>query len=213
MDNGKDRVERDDPHLTVKGLQGRQSVRTTFRLPEEMIHLLSAVASQLGLKQKTLFDQLVEDEAVLRRLAGGAAGMDSEQEKRRQKTFVISRRSLETLERVSREERIPRDLLVQVSIQRLLPIMNAEQEKHRRRIAILDEFMKCRARSKSLLDRSVRLLGRDDPACRLVERAARAVEENFAAFEALVEKGRSMEAFQGDSAASSPPGGKNRRRS
>ncbi|RPI51694.1 MAG: hypothetical protein EHM49_06780, partial [Deltaproteobacteria bacterium] len=50
--------------ITAMGLRGKQSVRATFRLPDHIIKLLGMVASQLGLKQKSLFDQLVEDKEV-----------------------------------------------------------------------------------------------------------------------------------------------------
>ena len=55
--------------LSADILRGRQSVRATFRLPSQVIALLSVAASQLGLKQKSLFDQLVEDRAVLEQVA------------------------------------------------------------------------------------------------------------------------------------------------
>ena len=47
--------------LTADLLKGKQSIRATFKLPPDIIRLLSIAASQLGIKQKTLFDQLVED--------------------------------------------------------------------------------------------------------------------------------------------------------
>ena len=37
--------------LSADRLRGRQSVRATFRLPTEVIELLSMAASQLGVKQ------------------------------------------------------------------------------------------------------------------------------------------------------------------
>lgn len=45
--------------ITSQGLRGKQSVRATFKLPEHIIKLLGGVATQLGVKQKSLFDQLV----------------------------------------------------------------------------------------------------------------------------------------------------------
>jgi len=55
-----DSVDRAEKDLNADALRGRQSVRATFRLPTEMVSLLSIAASHLGLKQKSLFDQLVE---------------------------------------------------------------------------------------------------------------------------------------------------------
>ena len=51
--------------LSLEGLQGRQSVRATFQLPLRMIDLLGAVASQFGVKQKSLLDSLFEDRQVV----------------------------------------------------------------------------------------------------------------------------------------------------
>ena len=62
------------PSLDANTLRGRQSVRATFRLPPPIIELLSIAANQLGIKQKSLFDQLVEDREVLEQVAAGAAG-------------------------------------------------------------------------------------------------------------------------------------------
>ena len=56
--------------LTSTILKKKQSVRATFRLPDEIINLLSVVASQLGLKQKSLLDQLVEDKELLDQTGG-----------------------------------------------------------------------------------------------------------------------------------------------
>ena len=55
--------------ISAQGLKGRQSVRATFKLPEYTINLLGIVASQLGIKQKSLFDQLVDDKVVLTEVA------------------------------------------------------------------------------------------------------------------------------------------------
>lgn len=54
--------------LTSVSLKKKQSVRATFRLPDEIINLLSIVVSPLGLKQKLLIDQLIADKELLDRL-------------------------------------------------------------------------------------------------------------------------------------------------
>lgn len=107
---------------------------------DHIIKLLGMVASQLGLKQKSIFDQLVEDEEILIKVAEGASGKVSAAEEHRQKTYVLSRRSLEVLDNVARQQNIPRDVLVEVSIKRLLPVMSNEQEKHRKRKLIYGEI-------------------------------------------------------------------------
>jgi hypothetical protein len=109
-------------------------------LPDHIIKLLGMVASQLGLKQKSLFDQLIENEEILIKVAESALGKVFGAEERRQKTYVLSRRSLEVLDNASRQLNIPRHMLVEVSIKRLLPVINDEQEKHRKRKLIYGEI-------------------------------------------------------------------------
>ena len=57
------------PSTSPADLRGRQSVRATFRLSTKAIDALSVVAVQLGIKQKSLFDHLIEDLTVLEKIA------------------------------------------------------------------------------------------------------------------------------------------------
>lgn len=59
-------------NLSMDALKGKQSVRATFTLPRHTINLLSAVASQLGVKQKSIFDHLVDNRDILDQVAGQA---------------------------------------------------------------------------------------------------------------------------------------------
>lgn len=56
------------PRTSTSDLRGKQSVRTTFRLSEGCIKAISIVANQMGIKQKSLFDHLVEDIKTLESL-------------------------------------------------------------------------------------------------------------------------------------------------
>ena len=71
------------PRPSSADLRGRQSVRATFKLSERAIDAMSIVAVHLGIKQKSLFDHLIEDMQSLTRV---------------QKTFVISRKTLSNLD-------------------------------------------------------------------------------------------------------------------
>ncbi|MEK6194066.1 MAG: hypothetical protein N2F24_07555, partial [Deltaproteobacteria bacterium] len=53
------------PQARTSDLRGRQSVRATFKLTEACIGAISIVAAHLGIKQKSLFDHLVEDISTL----------------------------------------------------------------------------------------------------------------------------------------------------
>ena len=49
------------PRVTTLALKGKQSVRTSFKLSEGCIQAINIVAKQLGIKHRSLFDYLVED--------------------------------------------------------------------------------------------------------------------------------------------------------
>ncbi len=55
------------PRPSSKDLRGRQSVRATFKLSARAIEALSIVAVHLGIKQKSLFDQVLH---LLQKLQG-----------------------------------------------------------------------------------------------------------------------------------------------
>ena len=121
------------PRTTTSDLRGRQSVRATFRLTAGCIDAISIVAAQLGIKQKSLFDHLVEDSRSLNTIAREIQNIKLNIPGRIQKTFVISRRSLLSLDKVSKNFNAPRDVLVELSVKRLLPIIAKEREKHHKR--------------------------------------------------------------------------------
>ena len=79
-------------------LKERQSVRATFRLSEGCIDAISIVATQMGIKQKSLFDHLAEDMDSLKSIAREIKQMKIKKHGRIQKTFVISRKSLSSLD-------------------------------------------------------------------------------------------------------------------
>jgi len=185
-------------NLSAKGLQGKQSVRTTFRLPDHIIKLLNVVAFQLGLKQKSLFDQLVEDEEILKEVAERAKKEDTQLDpgERRQKTYVLSRRSLELIEKICREKRISRDFLVEISIQRLIPVFNAEQEKQKNRSIIYKDMMRYLEQGKKLFEKAEHLLGKGDAICEMIKRNNNENEQNVTELGSLIEKGKAMENYE-----------------
>lgn len=182
--------------ISAEGLMGKQSVRATFRLPRHVIELLGLVAAQLGLKQKSLFDQLIEDAFVLNKVAENAHDYNPESGDRRQKTFVLSKRSLQILNLVAQKQRIPRDVLVEVSIQRLLPVMNAEQEKHKKRMGVYEDLQNYLQQGRKLLQKTSRLLGKEDHVYEMVKKIVELCEEKVVVLEGIVEKGQSMENFE-----------------
>ena len=172
---------------------GKQSVRTTFRLPEQVIDLLRIVSTQLGLKQKSLFDQLVENRKILAQVAAEAQYYDQTDIKRRPKTFVISKNSLEALDHVARERQLPRDVLVEVSINRLLPVITAEQTKQKIRISLLKNLEVYQRQGEKILHKAGRLLGQDDQLYLRLEHLITLSAKNVIELKEVVEKGKCMD--------------------
>ena len=182
--------------LTSAGLKKKQSVRATFRLPDEIINLLSVVASQLGLKQKSLLDQLVEDQGQLERLAEiKIAAAKTVKKEVRPKTYVISRNSLQILDSMARENNIPRDLLVEISIRRLIPILSSENEKQTKRKRIHQEVDAFFNQGEKLLQKASRLLGKDDDYYILIKQTIDIFRENSNELQSIVVKGKAMDDF------------------
>ena len=174
-------------------LRGRQSVRTTFRLPVYLIELLGIIAGQFCVKQKSLFDQLIEDNKVLDEVAAWVVGYTPENIERRPKTYVISKHSLLALERVAAERRISRDILVEISIRRLLPLLLAEREKHSKRVKILGDMEKYLQQGYELLARAENLLGKADPVYAMIGKMVRLGEEKVMDLTDIVAKGKVLE--------------------
>lgn len=153
----------DLPQPEASDLRGRQSVRATFKLSARAIDALSIVAVHLGIKQKSLFDHLIEDVQTLNVIAREIESEEFRTLDRVQKTFVISRRTLTSLDEISRQFKAPRDALVEYSIQRLLPVIQRERDKHRRRKKLMAEIEQHYQGGMRLMEQATALLGEDDP--------------------------------------------------
>lgn len=186
-------INNNNLEVSIDDLKGRQSVRATFRLPRQTIELLSVIAAQLGIKQKSLFDQLVEDMSVLGRIAQEAQHYSPGETERRQKTFVISRNSLVALDYIARQQRIPRDVLVEFSIRRLLPVIESELKKHEQRKILLQEMQDYLRHGQKILKKADDLLGQDDQLYQMIEHQVDLSARNVALISGMVEKGRPME--------------------
>ena len=159
------------PLPSAEDLRGRQSVRATFKLSAKAIDALSIVAVHLGIKQKSLFDQLIEDAGSLSLIAREMESEDFHTLERVQKTYVISRKTLRSLEDISRQFDAPRDALVEYSIQRLLPVIAREREKHQKRKEILKDINAHFEQGLKILNKTRDLLGENDPVYTKLETA------------------------------------------
>jgi len=186
------------PKTFTSDLRGRQSVRATFKLSEGCIEAISIVAAQLGIKQKSLFDHLVEDARALTSIAREVQNIKYTRQGRIQKTFVISRRSLLSLENISKNFNAPRDALVEFSVQRLLPIIAKEREKHEKRKAMFGEMAKHMVEGEGLLDKARELLGPEDTISQRLESVMTVYKNACHHIESFIEKGKVIEEFDPD---------------
>jgi hypothetical protein len=176
-------------------LRGRQSVRATFKLSEHAINTMSVVAAHLGIKQKSLFDHLIEDTRSLSLIASGVQPDRFSRLKRIQKTYVISRKTLCCLDDASKDLDASRDALVEYSIQRLVPLIEEERERHRKQKVILDEMTEYLEQGERLLGQSRKLLGEDDPVHERLEAAMRGGRKAHNAVVSFVKKGKIIDTF------------------
>ena len=183
------------PQTTTSDLRGRQSVRATFKLTEECIGAISIVATHLGIKQKSLFDHLVEDMSSLKAIARELKNTNMQTQNRVQKTFVISRKSLRSLETVSKSHNAPRDALVEFSVQRLLPIIINEQKKHQTRKKMRSAIAAHLDAGKTLLGKVKVALGAEDPVFNRMTALMASYESTFVAIDAFIERGKLIEDF------------------
>ena len=175
-------------------LRGKQSVRTTFKLSEQAIVALSLLSTQLGIKQKSLFDHLMEDVQALEHIAREFQEFENTQ-KRVAKTYVISRKTLENLERISLKFETPRDALVEYSIERILPLLKQEKEKHEKRKLIAVEVMEYLKAGLAIMEGAEALIGEDDPVFLEILSMMRGVNICSENVGALIVRGHKIEEF------------------
>lgn len=182
--------------LSTLDLKGKQSVRATFRLSEACINAISILATQLGIKQKSIFDHLMEDTKGLDSVASELENTKIDRQRHVQKTFVISRRSISFLNRISSKYNAPRDALVEFSVRRLLPIIEHERRKHKRRKELLEEISGHLATGHQLLSAAKKSLGPDDY---IVDKLKVAISSYHSAYEEIanfIEKGSIIDNYQ-----------------
>jgi hypothetical protein len=180
---------------TCSDLRGKQSIRATFKLSEKSIEIISIVASRLGIKQKSLFDHLIDDIGSLSLIAQEFEHDTFHDLDRVQKTYVLSRKTLTSLEEVSKKYDAPRDALVEYSIKRLIPVVEEERERHLKRKRVLAEVAEYLEQGEELLKKSKDLLGEDDFFYEKLETSMKGMLNAYSSIAAFVEKGDLVEDF------------------
>jgi predicted transcriptional regulator len=164
-------------------------------LSERAIEALSIVSYHLGIKQKSLFDHLLEDMEALNLIAERFKSEEFNQPNRTQKTFVLSRRTLSSLDRVAKSFDTPRDALVEYSIQRLLPVIAKEREKHQLRQEVFSNMTHYLNEGEKILTNARELLGNEDPVYNRLESALTVLLNAYNDIRSFVEKGKLIETF------------------
>ena len=176
-------------------LKGRQSVRATFRLSEDCIDAISILSAQLGIKQKSVFDHLMEDAQVLKNVASELENTKFDHLQRVQKTFVISRRSLSFLDTISSTHNAPRDALVEYSVRRLLPLIASERKKHEKRKELLTDISNHFADGEKLISKAEAMLGVDDPIVTKLQIAMSVYKNALDDIANFIDRGKIIEKF------------------
>ena len=187
--------EREDDgglELSAGQLRGKQSVRATFRLSNQMIDLLKVAANHLEVKQKSLIDELVQSRETLDRVAGDAADVEQQGTVRRQKTFVLSRYSLDLLDDISDKHNLSRDFLVELCISRLIPFVGAEQEKHEQRRQLLTDIETYLKEGRNLLRKADKMLGPEDRFRLKLEKIVSYADQNVREMRKYVKEKKSL---------------------
>ena len=184
------------PRSLTLGLRGRQSVRATFKLTEGCIDAISIVATHLGIKQKSLFDHLIDDMQSLSSIAREIQNSKLRIQNRVQKTYVMSRKSLLSLEQVSKNYNAPRDTLVEFAVQQLLPIIARERERHEKRKEILAGIAQHFKQGVKILHNINNLLGEDDPIFDRFATTMAVYQKSYEQIESYIEKGKIIEEFE-----------------
>ncbi len=187
--------ELDLPKSTFADLRGRQSVRATFKLTNNCIEAISIVAAQLGIKQKSLFDHLFQDTDTLSAIAEKFHNARLQTANRTQKTYVMSRNALLSLEDIANHFNAPRDVLIEFSVQRLRPIIAKERQRHAKRKEMFTRIQSHLKKGRNLLKEAYAVLGEEDPITDRLTATMGVYESAYKQMTAFMEKGKSIEAF------------------
>ncbi len=178
--------------LSATHLRGKQSVRATFRLSDQMIDLLKVAANHLEVQQKSLIDELVQSRETLDQVAREAYENMQNPTERRQKTFVLSRNALALLDDISEKHNLSRDRLVELCISRLIPFVDAEQQKHKQRRRLMREVNQFLDDGRALLSKAENMLGDDDRFRLKLEKIVNYTERNIKELREYVKDKRTL---------------------
>ena len=162
MINRKNNQKKRELQVDPNELIAKQSIRTTFKLSEKTSNLLKVSAKHLGIKQKTLLDELLEDKKALDLLADDAITYARDENKCRPKTMVLSQKALDQLETVSSYREIPRDYLIELSVARLASYVHSSAKTHENRGLLMEQLDRHNSQLIDLYSKAETMLQEDD---------------------------------------------------
>jgi len=197
MNDSNVKNEADSPlqATRIADLLGKKSVRATFRLHPTAVELMSILAAQLGIKQKSLFDYLMEDQDALQAIAESRPPDTSAEEQRIQKTFVVSQRSLTVLDTIAKHFAASRNDLIERSIQRLLPILEKEHIRQQQRTEALTRIASHFNQGEALANDVKAMVGEDDALYQSLVSVMDAYGKALADMQKRVDKGKRIAEF------------------
>lgn len=183
------------PGTNMFDLRGKQSVRATFKLSQKAIDAIGLVAIHMGIKQKSLFDHIIEDMDALDSLAKTIQIRQFKKIPRKQKTFVLSRKTIDALGSISLAYGTPRDALVEYSVKKLESIISAEKLRHEERKILQKNAIDHFNQGRLLYKKATGILGKDDPFCRRLAKAVLACQKTEEELSEFIEKSKVLEKF------------------
>jgi len=131
--------------VSKTSLSAKQSVRTTFRLSESGSDAIDWLIKTNSLKPKEVFDLICSNESLVEfAIEATKKNKKSGSTNRTRKTFVISKRVLRLLNKLSEEQEVSRDLIVEnlILLFRALLEKHSEEEKKKeeKAHAIISDF-------------------------------------------------------------------------
>jgi hypothetical protein len=183
------------PRMTTLALKGKQSIRTSFKLSEGCIQAINIVATQLGIKHRSLFDYLVEDNESLETLAKEIVKIEPSKNKGSQKSFIVSRDTLKAIDSLCEKLNISRDTLIEVSVKRLLPIIEKEMKSHSKRKELFELVDKQYQESRKMLNLIKQGVGTEDPAYKAYQATVATCKQVKKQFNEILSKGEITEGF------------------
>jgi Mg2+ and Co2+ transporter CorA len=137
----------------------------------------------------------MEDTDSLRAVANRMEKDRRNQKDRIQKTFVISKKSLSSLETVSKKFAASRNDIVEYSIKRLFPILAVERQKQKKREEALSKIAAHFVQTTDLLEKIKQLVGKDDLLYTSLEDVFTSYKTAFNTINDFITKGKRITTF------------------